>query len=84
MPDPDESRRFADIVSRLGAEDSRFATPAQTRAQARGRRIFWTGILLCLLAGSLIAFGGVKGAVLAVLPWFLGLVLVVRGRRPGP
>ena len=84
MPDPDESRRFSDIVARLGAEDPRFATPAQTRARARRRRLFLAGLLLCLVAGGLIAFGGVKGAVLAVIPWILGIILVVRGRREEP
>ena len=84
MPDPDESRRFSDIVAHLGADDPRFATPAQARARTRGRRMFVAGLLLCLLAGALVAFGGVKGAVLAVLPWILGIVLVVRGRRSGP
>ncbi len=84
MPDPDESRRFLDIAARLGAEDPRFASPAQARARARGRLMFVSGLLLCLVAGGLIAFGGVRGAVLAVVPWFLGIVLVVRGRRSGP
>ena len=84
MPDPDESRRFSDIVARLGAEDPRFATPAQARARARRRRLFVAGLLLCLVAGGLIAFGGVKGAVLAVIPWILGIILVVRGRREEP
>jgi MFS superfamily sulfate permease-like transporter len=83
MPDPDESRRFADIVSRLGAEDARFATPAQARARTRSHRLFLAGLVLCLLAGGLIAFGGVKGAVLAAIPWILGIILVVRGRS-GP
>ncbi len=83
MPDPEESRRFADIVARLGADDARFATPAQARARARSRWMFLAGLALVLLAVALVAFGGVKGTVLAVLPWFLGLVLVVRGRS-GP
>jgi hypothetical protein len=84
MPDPDEARRFSDIVARLGAEDPRFATKAQARARARGRLLFAAGLVLCLLAGGLVAFGGVKGAVLAAIPWILGLVLVVQGRRAGP
>ncbi len=80
MPDPEESRRFADIAARLGADDPRFASPAQTRARARSRRMFALGVALCLLAGALITFGGVKGAVIAAFPWILGLVLVVRSR----
>jgi hypothetical protein len=80
MPDPEESRRFADIVARLGAEDARFATPEQARARARNRRLFIAGLVLCLAAGALITFGGVKGAVLAAIPWILGIILVVRGR----
>jgi fatty acid desaturase len=84
MPDPDESRRFLDIVARLGADDPRFATPAQARARARRRLLFVAGLVLCLVAGGLVAFGGVKGAVLAAIPWILGLILVVQGRRGGP
>lgn len=80
MPEEEEARRFSDIVARLGADDPRFASPAQARARARSRRLFVTGLLLCLLAGGLIAFGGVKGAVLAAFPWILGIVLVVRSR----
>ncbi len=80
MPDPEESRRFSDIVARLGEEDPRFASPAQARARARSRRVFLVGLALCLVAVALIAFGGVKGAVIAVFPWLLGLVLVVRSR----
>ena len=81
MPaDPEESRRFSDIAARLGAEDPRFATPAQARARARNRRVFVVGLALCLTAVALIAFGGVKGALLAAFPWIVGLVLVVRSR----
>ena len=51
MPaDPEESRRFSDIAARLGAEDPRFATPAQARARARNRRVFVVGLALCLTA----------------------------------
>ncbi len=84
MPDPEESRRFADIVARLGAEDRRFATPAQARARLRARLVFLTGLALVLLAVALVAFGGVRGAVLAAVPWLLGIVLVVRGRGGPP
>ena len=68
MPLPDdEDRRFAEIVSEL-------------RGRRRGRASLLAGITLCLIAGALIAFGGVKGAVLAVLPWLVGIILVVRSR----
>lgn len=68
MPLPeDEDRRFAEIVADL-------------RGRRRGRASLLTGIALCLIAGALITFGGVKGAVLAVLPWLVGIILVVRSR----
>lgn len=68
MPDADdEARRFQEIV-------------AQFRVHRRGRTMLLLGISLCLIAVALITFGGVKGAVIAVIPWILGLILVVRSR----
>ena len=67
LPDPDEERRFAEIV-------------AEFRARRRARIVMLTGIALCLAAVALITFGGVEGAVLAVIPWILGIVLVIRSR----
>jgi len=67
VPDPDEERRFAEIVE-------------QFRVQRRGRIILVVGVVLCLGAVALIAFGGIKGAALAVVPWLLGIVLVIRSR----
>ena len=67
LPDPEEERRFAEIV-------------AEFRARRRARVVLLAGIALCLAAIALIAFGGVEGAVLAVIPWLAGLILVVRGR----
>lgn len=67
MPDPDEERRFAEIVE-------------QFRVERRGRIILFLGVALCLGAVALIAFGGPKGAVLAVVPWLLGIVLAIRSR----
>jgi hypothetical protein len=68
MPLPDdEDRQFAEIVAEL-------------RGRRRGRVSLVAGIALCLIAGALITFGGVEGAVLAVFPWLVGIVLVVRSR----
>jgi fatty acid desaturase len=66
MPDPDDERQFAEIV-------------AQLRSRTRARRVLIAGIVLCLVALLLITLGGVKGAVFAVIPWLLGLILVIRG-----
>ena len=68
MPDPDDERQFAEIVGQL-------------RARTRARRVLAAGIALCLIALLLITLGGVKGAVYAVIPWILGLILVIRGNR---
>jgi hypothetical protein len=67
LPDPDEERRFAEIV-------------AEFRARRRARVVLLAGVALCLAAIALIAFGGVEGAVLAVIPWLVGIIMVVRSR----
>jgi hypothetical protein len=76
MPDPDESRRFEEIVSHLRDEESRPKHP--------GRTLLIIGTVLCLCAVGLILFGGVKGAVYAVAPWLLGLFCVVKSRGSAP
>lgn len=67
LPDPDEERRFAEIV-------------ADFRARRRARVVLLAGVALCLAAIALITFGGVEGAVLAVIPWLAGIIMVVRSR----
>jgi hypothetical protein len=67
VADPDEDRRFAEIV-------------AEFRARRRGRLSLLLGITLCLAAVALIIFGGVTGTVLAVVPWLLGIIVVIRSR----
>ena len=72
MPDPDEQRRFEEIVAPL--------RPRRPPRRAPGRLSLLAGLALCLIALLLITLGGVRGAVIAVLPWFLGIVLVIRSR----
>jgi len=67
LPDPDEERRFAEIV-------------AGFRAQRRARVVLLAGVALCLVAMALITFGGVEGAVLALIPWLAEIIMVVRSR----
>jgi hypothetical protein len=38
---------------------------------------------LCLVAVLLIALGGPKGAVIALLPWLAGMIAVIRSRAGG-
>jgi hypothetical protein len=38
------------------------------------------GVVCCAAAAAVLLFGGVSGAVLAVLPWLAGMVLVVLSR----
>ncbi len=80
MPDSDESRAFARIVSQLGRDDPRFATGGSAPGGRRGRILLLIGVALCAVAALLIAFGGPKGAVIAVLPWLAGLIVVIRSR----
>jgi hypothetical protein len=67
VADPEEERRFAEIV-------------AEFRAQRRARLTLLLGIVLCLAAIVLITLGGIEGAVLAVIPWVPGIIIVVRSR----
>ncbi|GAA3928589.1 DUF3040 domain-containing protein [Actinoplanes auranticolor] len=80
MPDNDESRAFARIVSQLRREDPRFAAGETGSGKRRGRTLLLIGIALCLTAVLLIAFGGPKGAVIAIAPWLAGLITVIRSR----
>lgn len=75
MPDDDESRRFEDIVSDLRDERLGAAPPRR-----RGRAMFLIGIALCVTAVAIFLLGGGRGAVIAVFPWILGMLLVVAGR----
>ena len=79
MPD-DESRTFARIVSQLRREDPRFAADVSAARRRRSRILLLTGLALCAAAVLLVAFGGPKGAVIAVVPWLAGLVAVIRSR----
>ena len=80
MPDNDESRAFARIVSQLRSEDPRFAAPAPAAGRRRSRILLVAGLALCAVAVLLIAVGGPKGAVIALLPWLAGMVAVIRSR----
>jgi hypothetical protein len=79
----DESRAFARIVSQLRREDPRFTAAEPASRRRRGRILLATGIALCLLAVLLIALGGPKGAVIALLPWLAGMIAVIRSRAGG-
>ncbi|MEV6634228.1 hypothetical protein AB0M54_26105 [Actinoplanes sp. NPDC051470] len=70
MPEGDND--FDDIVAPLREE--RFTT------RPPRRRLFIAGIACCVAAVALFIFGGVEGAVLAVIPWIAGMLLVVAGR----
>jgi hypothetical protein len=80
VPDNDESRAFARIVSQLRREDPRFAAGEAGAGKHRGRTLLLIGITLCAAAVLLIAFGGPKGAVIALLPWLAGMIAVIRSR----
>ena len=80
MPDNDESRAFARIVSQLRREDPHFAAGESDSTKRRGRTLLLIGIVLCAAAILLIAFGGPKGAVIAIAPWLAGLIAVIRSR----
>ena len=66
LPD-NEERAFQEIV-------------AHFRVRQRGRVTLFIGIALCVGAAALITFGGVSGAVLAVIPWLVGIIMVIRSR----
>ena len=80
MADPEDNRRFEDIVARLHAEDPGFTSAFHEPRKPPGRVPLIIGVVLCLGAIALLAFGGVKGAVLAVIPWLAGMAFVLRGR----
>jgi Protein of unknown function (DUF3040) len=80
VPDNDESRAFARIVSQLRREDPRFAAGETDSARRRSHTLLLIGIVLCAAAILLIAFGGPKGAVIAIAPWLAGLIAVIRSR----
>jgi len=65
VPEPE----FDDIVARLRADDRRRRT---------SRLLLAAGLVACLAAGLMVTFGGVRGIVLAVFPWLLGVFLVIR------
>ena len=80
MSESDESRAFARIVSQLRRDDPRFTAAESGAHRRRGRIMLLTGLALCAAAVLLIAFGGPKGAVIAVLPWLAGMIMVIRSR----
>jgi hypothetical protein len=80
VPENDESRAFARIVSQLRRDDPRFAAGESGARRRRGRILLLIGLALCAAAVLLIAFGGPKGAVIALLPWLAGMVAVIRSR----
>ena len=79
MPE-DESRAFARIVAQLRREDPRFTADPSAARRRRSRILLLTGLALCAVAVLLVAFGGPKGAVLALAPWLAGLIAVIRSR----
>ena len=79
MPDSDDRERFEEIVAPL-REDGRFTDPGRRRIR---RLMFLCGIACCLVAVVLITAGGVTASVLAVIPWAVGMTLVLAG-RPRP
>jgi hypothetical protein len=76
----DESRAFARIVAQLRRDDPRFAAGETPMRRDRGRTSLLIGIALCVAAVLLMALGGPKGAVIALLPWLAGMIVVIRSR----
>ncbi|MEV4708436.1 DUF3040 domain-containing protein [Actinoplanes sp. NPDC049316] len=76
----DENRRFDDIVRRLHAEDPGFTAAFHEPRRSAGRIRLVIGAVLCLGAILLLAFGGVTGAVLAVIPLLAGMAFALKGR----
>jgi hypothetical protein len=77
LSDLNRPDRFEEIVAGL-RDDPHFALPR--RARSGSRVALAVGVLLCVTAAALVAVGGVRGAVLAVLPWIAGIILVLRSR----
>ena len=67
MPDRD----FDEIVAALQAD---------RRRRRRSRITLSTGVACVAVAIALLLAGGVKGAVYAILPWLIGMFLVIKGR----
>jgi len=80
VPDDDESRAFARIVSELARDDPRFAGEVPPARRRRARIMLLTGVALCAVAVLLVAVGGPEGAVIALFPWLAGLIAVIRSR----
>jgi hypothetical protein len=78
--DKGDSSSFEEIVANLHREDPGFTAAFQQERRPPGRTPLIIGVILCLVALGMLAFGGVKGAVLSVLPWLAGMVLVLKGR----
>ncbi|GAA2503108.1 DUF3040 domain-containing protein [Winogradskya humida] len=78
--DPDDAKRFDDIVNNLHQEDPGFTSAFQPERRPPGRVPLLIGIALCLVALAMLSFGGVKGAVLSVFPWLIGMGFVLKGR----
>jgi hypothetical protein len=81
MPDADETRRFEEIIAPL-RDDPQFAIEPDVRPGG-GRGLLIAGVACCVGAVALFLLGGLTGAVLAVIPWLAGIIMVVaaRGRR---
>jgi hypothetical protein len=80
VPDDEDSRAFARIVSQLRNDDPRFAAEESSTHKRRARVLLMIGIVLCVVAVGLIALGGPKGAVIALFPWIAGMIAVIRSR----
>lgn len=80
MAAADDARRFDEIVAHLHDEDPGFTAAFHEERPPPARAWTWVGAVFCLAALLMLAFGGVKGAVLAVLPWLIGMGCVLKGR----
>ncbi|MFI7599912.1 DUF3040 domain-containing protein [Actinoplanes sp. NPDC049681] len=80
MADPEETRRFDDIVAHLHEDDPGFTAAFHEPRRPPGRLPIIIGAVLCAVALALLMFGGAKGAVLAVLPWLAGMAFALKGR----
>ena len=70
MPDDDFDEIVADLQDERVGYSGRPPRP----------RLLIAGIICCVLAAALFIFGGVEGAVIAVIPWVAGMLLVVASR----
>ncbi|WP_067510414.1 DUF3040 domain-containing protein [Actinoplanes sp. TFC3] len=76
----DDEPSFEKIVANLHREDPGFTAAFHEQRRPPGRVPLIIGVVLCLVALGMLAFGGVKGAVLSVLPWLAGMAFVLKGR----